>query len=795
MNSCSKIWSRNRVRWMVASGLASGDSVGSTPVASASGARRNALACMVLVIGLSAGASAADAVCVDPSTGLPMGTASGAGNEVACGDGAVASASNAIAVGYNAIASGTNALATGAEAAASGLSSVAVGNTATASNTNAIAVGVKANASGRDSLALGPNSVASGSLSTDGNPANGFALAIGSKANAAGSSSTAIGGNSLSSGTKALALGDTALSSATRSIAIGANANATMDRALAIGNRAAASAQADDVALGAGSTTTTVSATTGVMINGTGYAFTGTAPASTLSIGAVGAERTLTNLAAGRISATSTDAINGSQLFATHQAIEELNVVVDANKIRYYSVNSTDGGNQENDGATGADAIAAGKDATAEGDEAVALGYGATASGDGALAFGSGAQALSLNSLAIGAGAVASHGNSVALGAGSATMVGAQTGYQGAFVGTSSSSGEVNVGGRQITGVAAGNASADAVNVSQLQGGVNHAVTESNAYTDTQISNVSTAIAHLDNRVSAIEDDIVDIRGDITDIQSDVTHLDNRVTTVEGDVTVLTTTVNQFDNRIGNIEDDVTNIQNGSDGMFQVSPEATIVKPMPSGTNSSAGGNGAVASGTNALAVGNQSTASGANSTAIGQGATASHDNSVALGRGSATTVGAQTNYNAAYVGSSTSSGEVNVGSRTVTGVAAGIAGTDAVNVNQLNAGVDYAIGEANSYTDRVINSFLGDAWIRIDDVERNANAGIATAISLKSAPYVAGKTTYYAGFGAYKDQGAVGISLRRTADNGRWSLEGGFSANRDSKGVYVGISGVIGSD
>ncbi|TGT27551.1 hypothetical protein EN812_34395, partial [Mesorhizobium sp. M4B.F.Ca.ET.169.01.1.1] len=76
------------------------------------------------------------------------------------------------------------------------------------------------------------------------------------------------------------------------------------------------------VALGAGSKTAAAVATTGTTINGVAYTFAGTNPTSTVSVGDVGKERTVTNVAAGRISATSTDAINGSQLYATNQAVE-----------------------------------------------------------------------------------------------------------------------------------------------------------------------------------------------------------------------------------------------------------------------------------------------------------------------------------------------------------------------------------------------------------------------------------------------------------------------------------------
>ena len=255
--------------------------------------------------------------------------------------------------------------------------------------------------------------------------------------------------------------------------------------------------------------------------------------------------------------------------------------------------------------------------------------------------------------------------------------------------------------------------------------------------------------------------------------------------------------VNDLGDRMDVVEGDVADLQAGATGPFQVSQEAPLVPPTPTGANSAAGGSGADASGDNSTALGNQAVASGDNSAAVGQGAQATHDNSVALGQGSATTVGAQSGYDAAYVGSSDSAGEVNVGNRTITGVAPGVAGTDAVNVNQLNAGVNHAVVTANEYTDQRVNQVQSDVWHlhgRVDDLEKSINSGVATAMAMRQAPYVAGATTYFAGFGAYKDQGALGVSMRRTADNGRWSLEGGFSANRDGAGGYIGVSGVLGS-
>ncbi|MNV44717.1 hypothetical protein D3C71_1364850 [compost metagenome] len=128
--------------------------------------------------------------------------------------------------------------------------------------------------------------------------------------------------------------------------------------------------------------------------------------------------------------------------------------------------------------------------------------------------------------------------------------------------------------------------------------------------------------------------------------------------------------------------------------------------------------------------------------------------------------------------------------------VGAGVAPTDAVNVGQLKSGLSEAVTTANSYTDGRIAAIQNDAWNLRGDVrrlERDMHAGIATAIALKAAPFVAGRTTYYAGVGGYRSQAAVGISLRRTADSGRWSVEGGASTNREGTGVYLGFSGVLG--
>lgn len=110
-------------------------------------------------------------------------------------------------------------------------------------------------------------------------------------------------------GTGAVVIGDMTSSAANNSVAIGLGATATTNNSVAIGN---------------GSSTQAVVGTTSATIAGTKYDFAGGTPTGTVSVGSEGKERTVTNVAAGRLSETSTDAVNGSQLHATNKAVDKL---------------------------------------------------------------------------------------------------------------------------------------------------------------------------------------------------------------------------------------------------------------------------------------------------------------------------------------------------------------------------------------------------------------------------------------------------------------------------------------
>ena len=257
-----------------------------------------------------------------------------------------------VVIGQDSATLGPYSLAMGFNAFASGSTSMAIGHTVSADGGYAVAMGRKVSASGT-STAIGHHATA-----TNGG------LAIGSQENDASN--------------------DRTTASAKGAVAIGKNAKATSEDAVAIGTNAQATLQGA-VALGSGSTTATGATNQGsTKINGITYNFAGATgnPNMQVSVGSAGATRQIKNVAAGEVSATSTDAINGSQLYAVASAVKPL---------KYVSVNSTaagTGSNVDNDGAQGGNSIA--------------IGPSSTVTRQNSIAIGSGAQSLSEDSVVIG---------------------------------------------------------------------------------------------------------------------------------------------------------------------------------------------------------------------------------------------------------------------------------------------------------------------------------------------------------------------------------------------------------
>ena len=214
--------------------------------------------------------------------------------------------SNSVAIGSKNTALGSSALAVGNEAKAKMSESIAIGHEAQADKTWGIAIGTRATASDVRSLALGHQAKSTGYK----------ANAIGADATANGNHANAIGSSATATGDHAQAFGAGAQATGVRTNVFGSDAAANADYSIAIGNKANAST-ANSIALGANSTTRSATNVTNATVAGHTYGgFAGTSPVGSVSVGKAGEERQIHNVAAGKISADSTDAVNGSQLYS-----------------------------------------------------------------------------------------------------------------------------------------------------------------------------------------------------------------------------------------------------------------------------------------------------------------------------------------------------------------------------------------------------------------------------------------------------------------------------------------------
>ena len=214
--------------------------------------------------------------------------------------------SNSVAIGSKNTALGSSALAVGNESKAKMSETIAIGHEAQADKTWGIAIGTRATASDVRSLALGHQAKSAGYK----------ANAIGADATANGNHANAIGSSATATGDHAQAFGAGAQATGVRTNVFGSDAAATADYSIAIGNKANAST-ANSIALGANSTTRSATSVTNATVAGHTFGgFAGTSPVGSVSVGKAGEERQIHNVAAGKISADSTDAVNGSQLYS-----------------------------------------------------------------------------------------------------------------------------------------------------------------------------------------------------------------------------------------------------------------------------------------------------------------------------------------------------------------------------------------------------------------------------------------------------------------------------------------------
>ena len=410
----------------------------------------------------TAGGNSSIAIGKGASITAPIaGTTFGGQDSIAMGTGASAKQHSSVTIGVGSTSDGVRNITIGPKASASGVDSIAIGNggfggdknnTGVGGNGNtytidvngistnvyygvksvdngSIAFGNRANAA-KGGLAIGTVSIADGGIAVGQSvlSKNGVAIgsavsataanavAMGSTAEASSVGAVAIGGYSVTDKTKAqgnnaLAIGASAVTNGNETIAIGKSANASNANVVAVGKNANAS-KANAVALGSDSTTdTNATRQANTTINSITYNFAGATSDTGMqvSVGAAGKERQIKNVAAGEVSATSTDAINGSQLFAVASQIKP--------QLKYVSIKSdTELDNANNDGATADKAIAIGPIAKASSKSAVAIGNTSTASSENAIAIGNNSNSSGVDSVAIGPSSVSNNVGSVAVG-------------------------------------------------------------------------------------------------------------------------------------------------------------------------------------------------------------------------------------------------------------------------------------------------------------------------------------------------------------------------------------------
>ena len=252
------------------------------------------------------------------------------------------STTNATVIGFGATANSANATAIGTAASALANETIAIGQAAKASGQNSNAYGSQANASGTSSLAVGTGSVASGDS----------AVAIGNDSTVTGGSAVAIGASATSTGKWSTALGDSANAKGEKSVALSKDSYAKDD---------------NSVALGSGTITRSATNVTTATVNGITYSgFAGNS--NNIAVVSVGSDKTETytpsdhstpgrtvtitphtrqiiNVGAGEISSTSTDAINGSQLYMVADQVGKNKTRIDNIRVRTSDVKVKAGDN------------------------------------------------------------------------------------------------------------------------------------------------------------------------------------------------------------------------------------------------------------------------------------------------------------------------------------------------------------------------------------------------------------------------------------------------------------------
>jgi hypothetical protein len=330
----------------------------------------------------------------------------------------------------------------------------------------------------------------------------------------------------------------------------------------------------------------------------------------------------------------------------------------------------------------------------------------------------------------------------------------------------------ISAGNKKISNVAAGVSSTDAVNKGQLDSAISSINNNVGAL-------ANSAVQYDKNSDGSVNKDSITLAGGangttIKNVANGTVAEGSKDAVNGGQLWTVQQQVNKNTGDISNLQTDISNINNGKSGLVQQADKdaAITVGKDTGGTQVNVAG-----------------TAGERTVTGVKAGAVTESSKDAVNGSQLNTTNQALVNYlggGAGYdnITQSFSNPTYNVGDQSYH------------NVGDAIGALNQADQTLNTKIDNVSNK-LEQAFYatnqRIDDVEKRANAGIAAAMALENAPFVAGKYTYAVGAAYHGGENAVGVTLRKTADNGRWSLTGGVAAaSQGDPSVRIGISGVI---
>ncbi|HHL1990371.1 trimeric autotransporter adhesin Ata [Acinetobacter baumannii] len=626
-----------------------------------------------------------------------------------------------VAIGTGALSSGNTALAVGRQSAATADFSQAIGNVAAATGKGSLAIGHSATAEGYRSIAIGSPDIENADP-VAGQAGAAYQPKMATKAT--GKDSIAFGGGAVATEENALAIGAFSESKGKKSVAIGTGAKAQKDNAVVIGDQAEASFEGG-VAIGKGARSEAENSialgkdSKASQATGESFLTKQSAPTGVLSIGDIGTERRIQNVADG---AADSDAATVRQLKAA--------------RTHYVSINDNgqQGGNFENDGATGRNAIAVGVNASAVGREAMAIGGSAQAIGSGAIAMGSSSQTVGRGDVAIGRNASTQGAEGV--NSNQSVAIGDQTkaiGDQSVAIGAdviAKGNSSVAIGGDDVDKIARDTELSNTY--TEITGGA----LQAGKYPTTEANHGSTAVgvqavgtgafSSAFGMTSKATGDASSAFGVMSNASGKGAAAFGAVAQATGDgasamgINSLASGTNSTAIGSGNKPGEGAKATGNSSAAIGSGAQAT-------GDNSAAIGKGAEATNENAAAVGGGAKATGKNAAAIGGGAIADQENAVAVGQGAQSLVeggvalGARSKVeakNSVALGqdavateatgssfltnrdASQSNGVISVGSagkeRRITNVEDGSADSDAVTVRQLK-NVDSRVNQNTS--------------------------------------------------------------------------------------------------